>query len=342
MSFLPPQSALREIPGEGSKTAKICIVGEAGGAKENEQLRPFVGPAGTVLDACLHAAKLTRHDCYVTNVVKIQPRGNDITPFFKINPQTHVGTWSAAGQEWLEKLYAELDSVKSNVVVALGSTALCALTGSTRISRYRGYVMQGLPRVHGRKIIPTYHPAASLRGQYILRYYISADFEKAAKESAILGIVRPERKLVVPTTLSEATEWLDTLAKAFALAIDIEVVNFEVSCICFAPTPELSVSVPMYHEHWTVEEEMVLWRKIANILTSTKIIKIFQNGIFDCHFLATRCGIKVAEPIEDTMIAHSVQYPEMLKGLEFLVSLYCGSQQYYKDMVKWNNIKKEA
>lgn len=341
MTFLP-QTQLREIPGEGSKTAKICIVGEAGGSQEDRQLRPFVGPAGSVLDRCLHAAKLTRHDCYITNVVKIQPRGNDIEPYFKVNPNTKVGTWTPAGQEWLTRFYEEMESVQSNVVVALGATALHALTGTTRISKYRGYVMRGVDRVGGRKVIPAYHPAASLRGQYILRYYITADLEKAARESAFPDIKRPERKLVVPDTLQEALEWLDTLSRAFALAIDIEVVNFEVSCIGFAPTPELAVSVPMYHEHWTLEEEMQIWRAVNKILTSSTIVKIFQNGIFDHGFLATQCGIKVAPPYEDTMIAHSVQYPEMLKGLEFLVSIHCGAQIYYKDMVKWDNIKKEA
>jgi len=64
------------------------------------------------------------------------------------------------------------------------------------------------------------------------------------------------------------------------------------------------------------------------------------------HFLLTRCSIVVepltAEMYEDTMVAHSIMYPEMLKGLGFLTSMYGGSQEYYKNMVKFDNIKEES
>jgi hypothetical protein len=97
---------------------------------------------------------------------------------------------------------------------------------------------------------------------------------------------------------------------------------------------------------WTVEEEAMLWRRIATILGHPKIVKVFQNGIFDVHFLLVRCGVRVfpltAEMFEDTMLAHSIMFPEMLKGLGFLGSLYCGSQEYWKDMVKFQNIKESA
>lgn len=340
MSFIPNLSAQRVIPGEGSKTANICIIGEAGGAKENEALRPFVGPAGTVLDSCLHAAGILRQECYVTNVVKIQPKGNDIKPYFT-EGQGDRFSFTAAGQEWLEILYEELAGVRANVLVPLGGVALAAVAGHRRISKYRGYVMPSIERLGRRKVIPAYHPAASLRGQYILRYYITADFEKAKLQSTFPEIRRPDRKIVVPTTMAECVQWLDYLDQQPRWSCDIEVVNFEVSAIGFAPTPLLAISIPMYHEHWNEQEEAYLWRCIHKLLTGPAT-KRFQNGVFDCHFLAMRAGILVQPPIEDTMIAHHVMYPEMLKGLEFLVSMYCGAQAYYKDMVKWDNIKKEA
>ncbi len=335
MTFFP--STQRVIRPEGDPASKICIIGEAGGAEEDRLLLPFKGPAGSVLDSCLHAAGIIRQECYITNVVKIKPKGNDIAPYF--NERT--GAFTAQGKEWCDILYEELKDVKSNVLVCLGKVALAACTGRAGISKYRGYVMQGTAAVGNRKVIPAYHPAASLRGQYILRYYITADFRKAMVERDYPEIRRPERKLVVPTTLAECLEWLDYIAECRVWSCDIEVVNFEVSAIGFAPTPQLALSIPMYHEHWTVEEEALIWRKIAQIMGGSAL-KIFQNGIFDVHFLLVRCGIVVAPPIDDTMIAHHIQYPEMLKGLGFLVSMYCGAQEYYKDMVKWDNIKKEA
>ncbi len=336
MTFISIQE--RIIPGEGSKTSPICIIGEAGGEHENRTLRPFVGPAGGVLETCLHAAGLLRKDCYITNVVKIRPKNNDIAPYYK----STNGKFTPAGQEWVESLYEELATVRSNVLVPLGSTALAAITGYRSISKYRGYVVPSIPAIGNRKVVPAYHPAASLRGQYILRYYITADLKKAKIESTFPDIRRPDRKIIVPETIADCLEWVGILQKQERLSIDIEVVNFEVSAIGFAIQPDLAISIPFYHEHWTEDEEVMLWKLMHSLLTNPKIVKIFQNGIFDVGFLVTRCGIMVSGPFEDTMIAHHIQYPEMLKGLEFLVSMYCGAQEYYKDMVKWDNIKKEA
>lgn len=333
--FIPQHR--RIIPAEGSKEAKICIIGEAGGARENDALRPFVGPAGGVLEACLHAAGIMRQECYITNVVKIQPKGNDITPYYN----NRTGAFTNAGQEWVRELHEELQSVRANVLVPLGGVALAATTGHRSISKYRGYVLSAVPALGGRKVIPAYHPAAALRGQYILRYYISADFKKAKVESAFPDIRRPKRNIVIPQTMQECMQWLDYLEKCKRWSCDIEVVNFEVSAMGFSPSPDIGISFPLYHEHWSLEEESYLWRRFNQLLTGDAV-KVFQNGIFDIGFLADRCGIHVRGPIEDTMIAHHIQYPEMLKGLDFLVSLYCGSQAYYKDMVKWDNIKKEA
>ena len=61
--------------------------------------------------------------------------------------------------------------------------------------------------------------------------------------------------------------------------------------------------------------------------------------MFDIPFLLTRAGVDVRGPIHDTMVGHSVLYPELQKGLGFLGSIYCGAQEYWKDTVKFKNIK---
>ena len=201
--------------------------------------------------------------------------------------------------------------------------------------------MESLPRFGSRKVIPAYHPAASLRGQYILRYYMTADFKKAKLESGWPEIVRPERKIIIPTTLVECREWAAYLLAQPIWACDIEVMNFEVSAIGFAPTPHLAISFPLSHQHWSEEEEVEVWMLMNNLLTSSAK-KVFQNGIFDINFLSTQCAIHVHEPVDDTMIAHHIMYPDMLKGLGFLGSMYCGAQEYWKDAVKFTNIKEES
>ena len=348
MTFYPhrPQRIVGAI---GKLDSKIAVIGEALGAQEEKIGVPFVGHAGGVLDQCLHSAGLIRSDLYITNLLKIKPPGNDISPYY-IAADRGIGHFTDAGMEWVHKLWEELSHVKANVIVPLGKPAMLALTGTDRVSMLRGYVLESRSEIGGRKVIPTYHPASTLYGgKYIWRYYISSDLTKARRESTSPKIIRPARELVWPDSFANACEWLDYLEGEERLSVDIEVINFEVSCISLADSPLRSFALPMYHSptpQWSVAEEAYLWKRLSTILSSPKIHKIFQNGIFDVHFLMTRCGIHVKpitpEMFEDTMIAHSIMFPEMLKGLGFLGSLYCGSQQYWKNMVKFTNIKDNA
>lgn len=336
--FLNLDKPKRIVPGAGSQASKIAIVGEAPGAYEDMQLKPFVGPAGSVLENCLHAAGLIRSECYLTNVVKVRPTGNNIDPFFS----TAKGTFSAEGMYWVEELRKELDEVEANIIVACGATAQAALTGYHKVMKYRGYVFESTGLAQTRKVIPTIHPAAALRGMYIYRHIIAADLKKAKAESSTRELQRPDRQLIFNfQTCNEVLEWLDYYEKAAIVGFDIEVLNYEVSCISFASDPSIAISVPLVGK-WTEDEEMQIWRAIQRVLGNPASTKIVQNGIFDIHFLLTRCGIEVKGPVHDTMIGHHVMYSELPKGLAFLVSVYGGAQAYYKDMVKFTNIKEES
>ncbi|KKK69376.1 hypothetical protein LCGC14_2934630, partial [marine sediment metagenome] len=92
---------------------------------------------------------------------------------------------------------------------------------------------------------------------------------------------------------------------------------------------------------WTLEEEVRIWNGIANIMGDESITKIGQNFIFDIHFLAYKMNIITRGPIIDTMMAHSILYPDFLKSLNFLGSVYT-KQPYWKDMVKFKDIKAES
>ena len=349
MTFFPHKTP-QVVGAEGDPKSKIALIGEALGAQEEKLGRPFVGHAGGVLDQCLHSAGLIRSDLYITNLLKIKPAGNNITPYYIDAQGRGPGRFTDLGMEWVHKLWKELENVQANVLVPLGKPATLALTGTDKVGQYRGYVMEGRKEIAARKVIPTYHPAATLYGgNYVWRYYISSDIGKARRESDSPAIRRPERELVWPDSFGNACEWLDFMGEATRLSIDIEVINYEVSCISIADSPARSFALPMYHTpqpQWTVEEEAHLWRRLSQILGNKKVYKIFQNGIFDVHFLMTRCGLHVqpitAEMFEDTMIAHSIMFPELLKGLGFLGSLYCGSQEYWKSMIKFNNIKENS
>jgi uracil-DNA glycosylase family protein len=141
--------------GDGQRDARIVLVGEQPGDREDLAGKPFVGPAGRVLDQCLEAAGVDRSSVYLTNAVKHfkhEQRGKR-----RIHQRPTTSEIEACNP-WLA---AELDLVDPAVVVALGATAARSLSGRTvPIGRNRGQPIV----LDGRPMIVTYHPSAVLRG----------------------------------------------------------------------------------------------------------------------------------------------------------------------------------
>jgi uracil-DNA glycosylase len=143
--------------GEGLKRARLMLIGEQPGDREDIEGHPFVGPAGRILDKALEQAGVERGDAYVTNVVK----------HFKWTPkgkrrihQTPRAEEIKACAPWLE---AELDVVDPEVLVCLGATAVKAVIGSkARVMKDHG---QFLDSRLGRTAMPTLHPSAILRAE---------------------------------------------------------------------------------------------------------------------------------------------------------------------------------
>lgn len=141
--------------GEGGRQARVMFVGEQPGNEEDLEGKPFVGPAGRLLDKALEQAGIDRTLAYVTNVVKHfkwEPRGKR-----RIHAKPNAQE-IAACRPWLE---AEIALVKPRVIVALGATAAQALLGKAfRVSRQRGEFVESLLAP---KMIATVHPSAILR-----------------------------------------------------------------------------------------------------------------------------------------------------------------------------------
>jgi len=148
--FEPCETCTNMVPGEGSVTARVMLVGEAPGATEDALGRPFVGRAGRLLDELLGAAGLEREEVYITNVVKARPPGNR-------DPRADE---VAHHMPWLE---AELALVRPQIVVPLGRHALSHFMPGMKISEVHGTVRTA----RGRTLFPLYHPAAGLRGRLL-------------------------------------------------------------------------------------------------------------------------------------------------------------------------------
>jgi DNA polymerase len=143
--------------GEGRSSADVMLVGEQPGDVEDRAGRPFVGPAGQLLDRALEAAGIDRADVYVTNAVKHfkwTPSPNGKRRIHAKPDSREVG----ACKPWLE---AELAVLRPRLVVALGATAAQALLGrSFRLTQHRGEVFDLPP---ASRITATIHPSAILR-----------------------------------------------------------------------------------------------------------------------------------------------------------------------------------
>lgn len=150
------RDATQAVFGEGDREASLVLVGEQPGAEEDRIGRPFVGPAGGVLDRALEEAGLAREELYLTNAVKHYGSTESGGRHYHESPDSYV---TEMCEPWL---HAELELVAPDLVVALGRTAATMVTGRhVAVSRERGNELRCGGPAEG--VVPTFHPAAVLR-----------------------------------------------------------------------------------------------------------------------------------------------------------------------------------
>ena len=172
------EKGTQTVFGEGSRRSRVLFVGEQPGNEEDLSGKPFVGPAGRLLDNALEEAGIDRKQTYVTNVVKHfkwEPRGKR-----RIHKKPNA-TEIAACRPWLE---AELALVQPDVVVALGATAAQALIGPQfRVTKQRGEFIESTLAPY---VMATVHPSSILRApddetrQLEYRHFVD-DLKKLAR-----------------------------------------------------------------------------------------------------------------------------------------------------------------
>lgn len=149
------ERATQAVPGEGKPNAHVMLIGEQPGDREDRVGRPFVGPAGRLLDEALEKAGIDRGDVFVTNAVKHFswfPRGK--RRMHKTPTQSEI----AACLDWLD---AEISLVRPRVIVCLGATAAKVLLGRDfRVTKDRGRLIEGRMATF---VLATVHPSSILR-----------------------------------------------------------------------------------------------------------------------------------------------------------------------------------
>jgi uracil-DNA glycosylase len=158
-------TATQVVFSTGSPHARMMMVGEQPGDKEDQQGEPFVGPAGTLLRRAVDEVGIDLEDVYLTNAVKhfrFEQRGKR-----RIHQKPELGNMVAC-QPWLD---AELAAVDPELIVPLGATAVRVLLGpDVRVTKQRGQLITEDTPLGPRRFVPTVHPSSILRGPSSARH----------------------------------------------------------------------------------------------------------------------------------------------------------------------------
>lgn len=340
---------------------KIALVGDFWNEHEEAARMPFVGPAGYQLNTLLEEAGIERASCFLTNVFNLRPRpNNDIKNLCGPKRDDQLGLPPLATGAYLKaeykpellRLYSELVEVRPNLVVCLGGVALWALTGVFAISKLRGTLIEsrafsGVEPPIGLKLLPTYHPS------YVIKVATSRpimvmDLLKAKRQSEFPEIRRPSRTVILEPSLDDLQQFLIQAQSHPVMAVDIETAQERITCVGFAISPSYGIVIPFWDvrrggNYWgSLQDECAAWGVVRELL-GLECKKLFQNGLYDVHWLWRKYGIPVKNFHEDTMLLHHSLQPEFEKGLGFLGSVYTDEPAWKLNKPKGNKkaVKKE-
>lgn len=317
---------------EGSR---ILIVADYPSNDDVKTGRPFSDGHGAIISIALSQAGVTLAECSIAYVVSEAHTLATINSIW-----TPKLGFTTRGNACVEALKDVLVKVNPNVILTLGEISLQALTTKRSITKWRGSILESGIKL-GQKVIPTFAPRDCAK-MYLWRYFMASDCKKLAKEAFTPTINLPIRDLKIEPSFSEAISYMDNILKNHRqIACDIECsigrADKGISCISLAISPIDCMSIP-FDNRWSEEEELALWKKLAQVLEHPDIEKIYQNGAdFDTVYLLAVHNIFPGGYLHDTMIKHSLNYPDFPKSLAFLTSIYT-DEPYYKDDGKAVNV----
>jgi len=340
-----------KVPPSGPATARVMVVGEAPGADEEYRRVPFAGRSGQELDRMLHEAGFLRSECFVTNVIPYHPKDNNLDHFIfpkKTNPPADFVAYLGAFVhpcvvEGVTELKADIDRIRPDLIIALGNTALWALSDGSKhgVGTWRG---SQLSTDSGIRYIPTYHPAAILR-QWSFRAIAVADFKRGA--AWLAGNAEPLKWefTVRPslTTVLQTLEWLYCHADLhpLELSVDLETRAGHIACCGIAWSSSQAICIPFMcvenpDGYWSLDEEAAIIQIIRRVLTHPNVSVTGQNFSYDAQYIH-RYWRFTPRVRDDTMLAQGCLWPGLPKALDFLASMYCRQYVYWKDDGKeWN------
>jgi uracil-DNA glycosylase len=343
---------------------KIAFVFEYPTNKEAIANTILQGGTGKVFTELCDIAGITLDDCLLTHAIQIKPHQNTAQHFFhkrneykrlckttewrsQLSP-TKEGYLKQEYEQDIQRLHKEIEEANPNIIIAMGSLSLWAVTGLDKVGTYRGATLQTSLLSSPYKVLATYSPVAVVKN-FKWRPHVASDLIKAKSESLSKTLEHTEREIWIEPTLSDLdtfyTKYISKANHNDPLAFDIETAEGSIVCIGFAPNPRTAIVVPFRDKntdtqnYWNATEEVAAWQWVRKILEDEEIVKVAQNQLYDISWLAHKQKIKVKGITHDTMHAqHSLQ-PEQEKGLGFLGSIYT-NESAWKTLAKFSKSTK--
>jgi hypothetical protein len=237
-------------------------------------------------------------------------------------PPPERGYWfPASSAPHLARVQSVIDRHQPNLVVAMGTGALWALTRMTGIARWRGSpVLAG-----SLKVLPTWSPSSIIK-QWELRAITLMDLHKAKREAESPLLVRPRRIIYLDPTLEDLeTFWREHIEPAPFVALDTETKAGTITEVGFATSASVALVVPFWSRkrgsYWpTPEAEAKAWAFVRRVCVTKPLVG--QNFQYDMNYLWRTIGIPCPGFVGDTMLLHHALQPELKKSLGFLGSIY--------------------
>lgn len=318
------------VSGKGNPEPALMIIGEAPGKHENEQLEPFVGPAGQYLDrVCKGIGQPNwRADCYLTNVVKYQPIDNDFNKLVESGIDL---------QKEIDFLLDEIRTINPNMILFLGKNVHRSLGLPRKLDEIRGSIIP----VFGRKGIVTYHPARFLyareSGEFAWKPFEKAvftrDVSRAFAECNTRDLNLPRRNLHVVENSNQFMQFLQRHeGRMQKCGRDIESINNIPFCECFAFNKHEAVSVPLFDgplgKVRSQRDLARLWLMIDKIDKDPKIKHVGQNWKYDGP-KRSKLGLNLKLHSDISFKGHVI-CPEFPKNLAFQTSVHT-REPFYKN-----------
>lgn len=352
----------RFVPSDGSRSPKILFVGEAPGADEDRDGKPFVGESGRVLRAGIEKAGLMPREYRITNTVRCRPLGNKTPTFNECKACSGF-------------LGAEIAFFKPEIIVPLGSTALKAIMGdsTTGVQRYIGPGLVTKPFTatvagHECLIWPMYHPSwiisynTHLSGEYGAGFLTLARFlhEKAGGDGPKSGVKMLEtdplknngRKWIglgkngdedIPKILGIVRRMRDARKP---ISFDFEASRLspytrdaKLLCIGICNEERKGYAIPLDHKEcrFSPEGKKVIRKALREMLADPALEFTGQNVSFDVRWSAVKWGVRIRRIIEDSMLTHhGCDERQGIHGLDNICREYFPEVgPYWQHIEKW-------